>query len=114
MTTNEKFSLLRSRGLKWADIAAFLGVSRQFISEVRLGRKKLSEEKERMVDEMVKDCNRNHDDNRNQDPGCVSEHATQYAAAPTRKQDDIQKRLEALELDMKLVKQMLLNDGLIR
>lgn len=60
MTTNVKLSALRESGAKWAEIADFLGVSRQFLSEVRLGRKKLSPAREALVDQMVADRNRNH------------------------------------------------------
>lgn len=59
MTTTDKFLTLRSVGVKWGEICSFLGVSRQFISQVRAGHKKLSAAKEAALDQMVANLDSN-------------------------------------------------------
>lgn len=53
MSTSEKISFLRSRGVKINDLSTRLGVSRQFIHLLSKGHRKLSPEKTVILDTIV-------------------------------------------------------------
>jgi predicted transcriptional regulator len=53
MTPGEKLFLLHEQGRKWGEIANILGVSRQFLTRVRSGEKRLSSAKMKILDDLV-------------------------------------------------------------
>jgi len=103
MTPGEKLNLLHVKGKKWGEIASILGVSRQFLTRVRRGVKNLSSGKMKILDDLVSVY-----DTQNGAHQVVRELHPSYDPHDRLPDPDLARRIETLELDVALLKKIIL------